>query len=45
MKALSVRSQESCAPIKQEQQEIIENLNDYQEVVEDELVEKEKPPE
>lgn len=47
MKTLSDHIQESFAPVKENQQTVIENLNDNKEEVvnEDESVEKEKPSE
>lgn len=47
MKTLSKHIQESFAPIKEDQQTVIENLNGNQEEVvnEDESVEKEEPSE
>lgn len=47
MKTLSDHIQESFAPVKEDQQTVIENLNDTKEEVVnvDESVEKEKPSE
>jgi hypothetical protein len=47
MKTLAVHIQESFAPIKEEEQTVVENLNGNQEEVvnEDESIEKKKPSE